>query len=198
MKNKFRLRSVASILAVLLVVFGLTSCHRDDDEEDDLPNEEMTNLILKVTDETGTTVPYNFVLGSTTAPTIKLVDGKTYNVEAQFMNGTEDVTGEIKEAKENHFIIFNFPNSKIDVTRLDGDDSTTSTHKVGLKTQWTVNKVSNSSNAPTFVFNLKHADKVEDLQPVSEAAVTTNTGVQWGTTGSKADNDVYEIFGLTN
>ena len=39
MKNKYRLRRVASVFAVLLLVFGLTSCHRDDDEadEDDLP-----------------------------------------------------------------------------------------------------------------------------------------------------------------
>lgn len=197
MKNKFRLRRVASIFAVLLLVFGLTSCHRDDDEADDLPQEDMTNLILKVTDDTGKAESYNFLLGSATFPTIKLVDGKTYNVEAQFMNGTEDVTGEIKEAKDNHFLIFNFPNSKIDVERLDGDDSTTATHKVGLKTKWAVNKVNNSSNAAALVLTLKHADLKEDLQP-NEAAVTSTNGIQWGTAGSRALDDAVANFGLSN
>lgn len=196
MKNKFRLRSVASILAVLLVVFGLTSCHRDDDESDDLPQEEMTNVILNVTDEAGVKVPYNYVINGSSSPVIKLVDGKTYTVEAQFMNGTDDVTKEIKEAKDNHFIIFNFPNSKIDVARLDGDDSTTSTHKVGLKTKWTVNKVNNSST-PTLVLTLKHAEQKEDLQP-NEAAVTSTNGIQWGTAGAKAEDDAKITFGLSN
>lgn len=196
MKNKFRLRSVASILAVLLVVFGLTSCHRDDDESDDLPQEEMTNVILHVTDEAGLKVQYNYVINGSSSPVIKLVDGKTYTVEAQFMNGTDDVTKEIKEAKDNHFIIFNFPNSKIDVARLDGDDSTTSTHKVGLKTKWTVNKVNNSST-PTLVLTLKHAEQKEDLQP-NEAAVTSTSGIQWGTAGAKAEDDAKITFGLTN
>lgn len=197
MKNKYRLRRVASVFAVLLLVFGLTSCHRDDDEADDLPQEDITNLILKVTDDTGKAESYNFLLGSATFPTIKLVDGKTYTVEAQFMNGTDDVTGEIKEAKDNHFLIFNFPNSKIDVERLDGDDSTTATHKVGLKTKWTVNKVNNSSNAAALVLTLKHAEQKEDLQP-NEAAVTSTNGIQWGTAGAKAEDDAVANFGLSN
>lgn len=197
MKNKYRLRRVASVFAVLLLVFGLTSCHRDDDEADDLPQEEMTNVILHLTDEAGLKVQYNYVINGSSSPVIKLVDGKTYTVEAQFMNGTDDVTGEIKEAKDNHFLIFNFPNSKIDVERLDGDDSTTATHKVGLKTKWTVNKVNNSSNAAALVLTLKHADLKEDLQP-NEAAVTSTNGIQWGTAGAKAEDDAVANFGLSN
>lgn len=197
MKNKLRLRSLASVLAVLLMVFGLTSCHRDDDDTDILPEEEMTNIKLYFTDDADHTEEYNYLINGTSTPVIKLVDGKTYTVEAEFWNGDEDVTEEIKDAKDNHFIIFGFPNSKIDVERLDDSESTTPTHKVGLKTKWTVNKVSNGSSQASFVLTLKHAKEKDDLQP-NEAAIVSTNGITWGSAGDKADDDAKATFGLSN
>lgn len=189
MKNKLNLKNVASLLAVLFMVFGLVSCNRDDDNVDDLPQEEMTNVVLKVTDlENNTMTSYNYIIGAASQPVVKLTDGKSYEVETVFMNGNEDVTGEIREAKDEHFLTFNFPKSDITVTRKDPSSSTrTDGNRVGLITQWDVTKVVGSSS-PLVNIVLVHEPKT-----VNEA----KSGTTWGSvTGGETDADI--TFGLNN
>lgn len=188
MKNKFNLKKLASVLAVLFLALTMVSCQRDEDE-DDIPQEELTNILLNVKDlSTNAVTTYNYSVGSGAAPTIKLVDAKSYEVEMVFKNGNEDVTQEIKDAKDEHFLIFDFPKSSVVLTRIDDASSTrTDGKKVGLKTKWDVTKVVNSSS-PVVKVTLIH-----EPATVSESL----NGTAWGSvTGGETDAEA--TFGLSN
>lgn len=188
MKNKFNLKKLASVLAVLFLALTVVSCQRDE-EEDDLPQEELTNIILNVKDlSTSVVTTYNYSVGSGAAPAIKLADGKSYEVEMVFKNGNEDVTQEIKDAKDEHFLTFDFPKSSVTLTRIDDASSTrTDGKKVGLKTKWDVTKVVNSSS-PVVKVSLYH-----ESATVSESL----NGTVWGSqTGGETDAEA--TFGLSN
>jgi len=188
MKNKFNFNKLVSVLAILFLIFNVISCQRDEDvAADDLPQEELTNIVLNVKDiATGTTQSYNYIIGSA-SPVIKLADGKSYEVTTTFWNGNEPVTQEIKDAKDEHFLIFNFPRSTINVTREDGPDSTGKLGKVGLVTRWDVVKVANSSS-PLLQLTLIH-------EPAS--ASEAQNGTAWGSvTGGETDAEA--TFGLSN
>lgn len=188
MKNKFNFNKLVSVLAVLFLVFNVISCQRDEDvAADDLPQEELTNIVLNVKDiATGTTQSYNYIIGSA-SPVIKLADGKSYEVTTIFKNGNEDVTQEIKDAKDEHFLIFDFPNSTVNLTRLDTSSSTGALGKVGLITKWDVVKVVNTSS-PLLKLTLIH-------EPAS--ASEAQNGTAWGSvTGGETDAEA--TFGLSN
>lgn len=185
MKNIFK--NTTLILGLFFAVsLSLTSCHRSDDEADDLPQEELSDVLLRVTDvATGTSVVYDYQVNSITNPNVKLINGHTYNVEVIFKNGNEDVTQEIKDAKNEHFLVYNFPNSDITLTRTDDDSSTRGDGKrVGLKTKWVVNTAVKNASAPSqLVLTLFH-------QPVtvSETSAASGNGVIYGThTGGETD-----------
>lgn len=186
MKNIFRNTSLIAGLLFLSASLSLTSCNRSDDEADDLPQEELSDVLLKVTDaSTGTSVVYDYQVNSTTNPNVKLVDGHTYNVEVMFKNGDEDATQEIKAAVDEHFLVYNFPNSDITLTRTDdpgfvrGDGN-----HVGIKTKWVVNTAIKNTSAPAqLVLTLYH-----EPVTVSEASSVSGNGVIYGThTGGETD-----------
>jgi len=186
MKNIFK--NTTLILGLLMIAFSLslTSCNRSDDEKDDLPQEELSDVLLKVTDAaTQTTVTYDYQVNSTTNPNVKLVDGHTYNVEVIFKNGDEDATDEIRTAKDEHFLVYNFPNSDIVMTRTDDASSTRADGKhVGLKTKWVVNTaVKNAAATSQLVLTLYH-----EPVSVSEASAVSGNGVVYGIqTGGETD-----------
>jgi len=188
MNNKFNFNRLVNVLAVLILVFTVISCQRDEDvAADDLPQEELTNIVLNVKDlETQTSQSYNYIIGSA-APVIQLKDGKSYEVTTIFKNGNEDVTQEIKDAKDEHFLIFDFPKSTINLTRLDTSSSTGALGKVGLITKWDVVKAVNSSSA------LLKLTLVHEPASASEA----QSGTAWGSvTGGETDAEA--TFGITN
>ena len=181
MKNYITIKNLIKFLSIILFAITVNSCQRDmDAEEDDIPQEEITNIILNVKDiEAGTTKSYNYIIGSE-SPTIILTNGKTYDVEAIFKNGYEDVTEEIKEAKDEHFLIFDFPKSDIHLTREDDEESTGKLGKVGLKTKWTVNNVSDSSTG-LLILSVIH-------DPIS--ASEEKSGTSWGSAkGGETDSE---------
>ncbi len=189
MKNKFNFNKLASFLALLFLVFNVVSCQRDEDvTEDDLPQEEMTAIELKVTDiDAATTQSYKYDIASGTAPEISLTDGKSYQVETIFWNGEEDVTQEIRDAKDEHFLTFDFPRSTINLTREDTSTSTGVFGKVGLITKWEVVKVIDSSS-PLVKLTLIH---------LPTSASDAQNGTVWGsTTGGETDAEA--TFGLSN
>lgn len=186
MKNIFKNTTLIAGLLFLSASLSLTSCNRSDDEADDLPQEELSDVLLKVTDaSTGTSVVYDYQVNSTTNPNVKLVDGHTYNVEVMFKNGDEDATQEIKDAVDEHFLVYNFPNSDITLTRTDdpgfvrGDGN-----HVGIKTKWVVNTAIKNASAPAqLVLTLYH-----EPVTVSEASSVSGNGVVYGThTGGETD-----------
>ena len=144
------------IVFLLVTVFAI-SCSRADEDDDVLSQEDISNIILNVKDDaTGMTQTYNYTVNSTTNPDIKLTNGKTYTVNAVFLNGNEDETESIKEAKDEHFLLFDFQNSNIGLERIDDESSTNSDGiKIGLKTKWTVNKAKNGAN-PQLVLTVIH------------------------------------------
>ncbi|EFK32954.1 Uncharacterised protein [Chryseobacterium gleum] len=185
MKNIFK--NTILILGLLFFVsLSLTSCNRSDDEADDLPQEELSDVLLRVTDvATGTPVVYDYQVNSTTNPNVKLINGHTYNVEVIFKNGDEDATQEIKDAKDEHFLVYNFPNSDITLTRTDDASSTRGDgSRVGLKTKWVVNTAVKNASAPSqLVLTLFH-----EPVTVSEASAVSGNGVIYGThTGGETD-----------
>lgn len=166
-------------------IFILASCHRNDFEADDSPQEEITNILLNVTDTaTNVTNTYNYSLGVTTNPVIKLEDGHTYSTSLIFLNGNSDETESIKKAKNEHFLIYNFPNSEVLLSRTDDESSTRADgKKVGLKTLIKVNKTTNGNN-PQLIITLYH-----EPQTVSEEKNGTSWGMQ-----TKGETDAYAIY----
>lgn len=197
MKNIFKNTSIILGLLLCAAAFNLTSCNRSDDEADDLPQEELSNILLKVTDQASPTSPmiYDYQVNSTSNPTVKLINGHTYDVEVIFKNGDEDATNEIKTAKDEHFLVYNFPNSDITLTRTDDPSSTRGDGKhVGLKTKWVVNTaVKNTAATSTqLILTLYHEPKT-----VSEASSPNGNGVAYGQqTGG--ETDAQATYNLSN
>ncbi len=191
LKNNLLIRGLFLIISVFMVI----SCNRSDDEADDFPQEEISNVILVVKDViTGASKSYDYQINGTNNPKIQLIDGHEYDVRINFMNGTENVNSEIAEAKDEHFLIYNFPNSDIEMTRTD-DDSTTRSDglHVGMKTYWIVNKaVNNSGVSSELMINLYH-----DSSSVSESSEESGNGTVYGTQ-SGGETDAVANFMLVN
>lgn len=144
-------------ILILLITIVFIGCNRADEDEDVLSQEDISNIILNVKDElTGTTTTYNYTINSATNPEIKLTDGRSYSVNAVFLNGNEDETQSIIEAKDEHFLIFNFQSSNVILERTDDASSTRSDgNRVGLSTKWQVVKAKNGNN-PQLILTLIH------------------------------------------
>ena len=175
---------------ILFLTLILTfSCSRADEDLDVLSQEDISNIILNVKDDaTGITQTYNYTVNSVTNPVIKLTDGKSYTVNAIFLNGNEDETESIKAAKDEHFLIFDFQGSEINLTRIDDASSTrTDGNRVGLMTKWNVVKAINSTS-PQLVLTVNH-----DAVSVSEQQNGTTFG-----TANGGETDAMAIFGISN
>ena len=185
MKSLINLKYIVFLFITLLTI----SCSRADEDEDVLSQEDISNIILNVKDDaTGITTTYNYTVNSSTNPEIKLADGKTYTVNTVFLNGNEDETESIKEAKDEHFILFDFQNSNIHLERTDDESSTRSDgNKVGLSTKWTVIKATNGTN-PQLVLTVIH-----DAVSVNEA----QNGSEFGSVVG-GETDAMATYGISN
>lgn len=135
------------IFAIVTVI--AISCSRADEDLDVLSQEDISNIIIHVKDDsTGKIQTYNYAVNSAENPLIKLTDGKSYTVNAVFLNGNKDETESIKAAKDEHFLIFQFQWAEINLTRIDDESSTRADgQKLGLITKWNVIKAKNSQPA---------------------------------------------------
>lgn len=178
-----------------LFVLVLTSCHRNDDEGDDLPQEEMSNILLLVKDEvTQITKVYNYQINGSSFPTMELKNGHIYTVEVQFKNGTEDMNEDILSAVNEHFLVFNFPNSNIELTRLNGGDLRKDGYYVGLKTKWVVNNAVNNNNPAQLILTLYHASLEGS---VSDESSVNGTGKIYGKQ-SGGETDAQAVYNIIN
>lgn len=192
----FNTKNIIKLLAVLFIAITFVSCQRDGSAaEDDLPQEDLTNILLLVTEDVpgAITKPYNYSMGAGGNPTIQLQNGKTYNVEVQFKNGNDDATQEIKDAKEEHFLVYNFPNSDISLTRTDDASSTHGSIHIGLKTKWVVNKAVNNASSPSqLILTLYH-----EPSSVTENSTVSGNGVVFGTQVG-GETDAQANYTITN
>jgi hypothetical protein len=176
------------IFFIFLYVISII-CSRAEENEDVLSQEDISNIILTVkNDATGISQAYNYTLNSATNPDIKLTNGATYTVNAVFKNGNADETESIKSAKDEHFLIYDFQGSQINLTREDDASSTRSDGaKVGLVTKWKVTKVVNSPS-PKLILTLIH-----DATSVNEVQNGTTFGNVVG-----GETDAMATFGISN
>lgn len=174
------------ILPLLLLLF-LASCSRADENDDVFAQEEISAMELTVVDElSGISQVYTYIANSAFEPEIQLQDGGQYLVTVAFRNGAEDITDEIIDERDEHFLIFGFIDADITLTRLD-DDLRADGKRLGVKTRWLVNSAVTGSN-PKLNLALIH-----DAAEVSEA----QTGTAWGSV-TGGETDALAIFGITD
>lgn len=191
------MKSLKKYIPVLLVLFALvlTSCHRNDNETDDLPQEEMSNVLLLVKDEADqTTKVYNYQINGSSFPNLQLTNGHTYTVEVQFKNGAKDMKDDILSAVDEHFLVFSFPNSTIELTRLNGGDQRNDGYFVGLKTKWVVNNAVNNNNPAQLILTLYHASQTGS---VSDESSANGTGKTFGKQ-SGGETDARAVYNIIN
>jgi hypothetical protein len=137
------LRTPLIIVGLSMLVGGISSCEKDDIEEDN-DEELITTMSLKFTPVTGgtsTTFKFDDPDGpGGTAPTledIRLNPNTAYNVEVQLLNKTanpvEDVTLEVKAEADAHRFYY-LPSANVTVSNYDKDANGVT---LGIKSTWT-------------------------------------------------------------
>lgn len=180
------MKPITSLYILFSLIF-LGSCHRADEEQDVLSQEEISNIILLIKDDaTGLVQAYNYTANAIENPKIPLTKGKTYTVDVVFKNGNENINSEILDAKDEHFILFQVVGAQVDIQRLDGaGDLRSDGNRVGMKTHWKVNDLSSNGK---ILLTLNHAAVL-----VSEAQNNSTFGV---TEGGEVDAEA--VFDLLN
>ncbi len=141
------------------------SCRNNDIPEDIHEHEEVNKITLTITENgTANTQTVSFQEGTGATAPISLENGKLYNVSVGFFhhhNGVdEDMTSEIIEERDEHFIKYQFGGIQVDVLRTAEDAVRSDNQKFGLKTQWTVNSA--PTNAVAIVQLFHGSDSVND------------------------------------
>lgn len=174
---------ITAILSLMLIF----SCSRADENDDVLSQEEISNIILNVKDDvTGISKTYNCTLNSVNNPVIQLTDGKTYTVSTVFKGGNKDLTQEIIDERDEHFILFNFINSNVAVQRID-PDLRSDGKRLGILTKWTVNNATNGTQPQVLVTLIHDAASVDEAQ----------NGTEWGSV-TGGETDALATFGITD
>jgi hypothetical protein len=176
-----------SIFSYIFLLLAISSCHRADEDKDVLAQEEISNIILLVKDDTtGVVKVYDYTANAVQNPSLVVENGKSYTVDVIFKNGNEDLNDEIIEAKDEHFIVFRVLNANIQIVRVsDAGDVRADGNRVGLKTKWQINSI--NSNAQ-IILTLNHA-----AVSVSEAQNNTTFGSAEG-----GETDAEAFYNLLN
>jgi len=160
------------ILAGSLTILALQGCKKDKDlvpvpQPTVNEQENITTLRLKFTEQGTTntfTVNYADPDGAggnpPTSDTIKVVNGKMYDVEAMFLDESkspaEDLTPEILEEKNDHIVCFNVVSGAVTIARTDLDDNN---YEIGLTSTWTIGSTTGMGHMD---ITLKHQPEVKD------------------------------------
>lgn len=138
----YTFKNILSISIISLSTLA-ASCRNSDIPEDIHEHEEANRVTLTVTESgTGETQVLTYQTGSGADKDLILKNGKTYNCDVKFLHveGThsEDLTEEIIEEKDEHFLEYAFGGVDVTVTRSADDVVRGDQKKLGLKTQWKV------------------------------------------------------------
>ncbi len=135
------------LLFATMLLLGLLGCASDDDNYHlpDNETEEITRVVLRVSQGTDT-VDYTFNSAlATDADQINLKPNQTYQVEVQFWNDDEDpaenVTNEVADESDEHLLCFDvLDNTNVSITIDDKDENGL---PIGLKSTWATGSASN-------------------------------------------------------
>lgn len=142
----------------IILFTAVLSCRNNDIPEDIHEHEEVNKITLTITENgTTNTQTVSFQAGTGATAPINLENGKLYSVNVGFFhhhNGVdEDITAEIIEEKDEHFIKYQFGGIQVEVLRTAEDIVRSDQEKIGLKTQWTVNSAPSNAVAIVQLFH---------------------------------------------
>ncbi len=131
----------------LIALFSVVSCTVDGIPKQVNETEVISDVTLTFTNAQGQSVSYTYTdpryrNKNYTSPVIVLKSGQTYTVSTHFYNKSnpdeiEDVTQEVVEEKDDHFLEFRFFKASVNLTRTDEPKTTDSNGiPIGLFTQW--------------------------------------------------------------
>lgn len=146
---------------IFILVF-LFSCSNDDIPKQVVETEVITDveLTFKENDGKETTYTYTdpkYLTADYEEPVIRLKTGKTYQVTSHFYDKSnpdeiEDITEEVIEEKDAHFVEYRFHKVNIALTRRDGEEATDSDGiQIGVTTEWKVGESSEGSVQQTLI-----------------------------------------------
>ncbi|QLE03011.1 hypothetical protein HX109_16065 [Galbibacter sp. BG1] len=148
----------------------LTSCSDDDDDgiEPVNPEEVITDVTLKFTDSDGMSKTYTYTdplyrEDSYVDPQIMLDADMSYDVEVSFLNNSnpddpENVTEEVIEEKDEHFVEYAFVTANVTLTRASDDITDSNDVKIGIFTDW----ASGAASEGTVQVTLIHEPESKD------------------------------------
>ncbi len=170
MKNKF---------VIFISGLMMLSCSREIPE--DIHEHEEANRLVVTYSEVGTTVEKvaEFNIGTGASVPIDLENGKIYNVDVEFFHDDEDLTHEIEEEIEEHFMKYIFSDINVNVVRTAADPTRNDGNKLGIHMTWTVNSVPSATSKVNMQL-IHGATTVDD---------STNNGAG-SSTGGEPDIDV--------
>jgi hypothetical protein len=148
-KTNFIIATAAAAAALL----NLSSCHKHDE------GELITTVKLTLTPSGGASKTYVWSdpdgIGGNApkqADTLICDSGMVYSGELQFFNGDNDITSEIKNEGEEHFVCYSGPTTDVlEITYKDSDGK----YAIGLSTEFKAGKKSSGLLRTT----LKHQAK---------------------------------------
>lgn len=138
-----------SSLLLCFLSLCLISCSEDNDIPKPVNQHEViSDVTLSFTDAKGETATYTYTdpryrEQDYTTPVIQLDTGEVYQVSVKFLDKTdpahvEDITAEVIEEKDDHFVEYGFTSVQLDLIRTDNAETTDSNGvQIGIHTQWT-------------------------------------------------------------
>lgn len=174
-------------LAVLFVLaIALISCRDDDHPHDTHEHEEISKVVMKVTNLANNQTQTITYIDGRASDHLHLNSGTRYHVELDFQTKHDDhyhsVNDEIIKEKDEHFILFKFAETIPKLIRKAAKDVRSDGNIVGLNTEWEMGQ-NISSNAKVQIV-LMH-------KPTSVNQNTPSADKQYGTaTGGDADVDM--------
>lgn len=140
MKTKHFFRTT-SLLGSLLLFFSLMiACSGDDDPAPVNEEEVITRVTLVLTGPGGAEETYAYNVGDE-APQIIMENGLAYEVNVIFEDASnpeavEDVTEEVKEEADDHFVFYQVTDAPFTVESAATDVEDTEGTPIGLITRW--------------------------------------------------------------
>lgn len=151
-------------LGLASLMLATVSCRKDDKPVDVHEHEEPNKVVIaykEVGEPLSETEVVTYNVGSGVTDKIDLDNGKSYNVTVSFFHDDENITGEIKEEINHHFMQYLFADVNVSVVRSNAASETRADgKKLGLNSVWAVTSVptANSTVQVTLVHGGQNID----------------------------------------
>lgn len=157
------MKKLKLIIPISFFCLLLTSCSMDDITPKQVNETEViSDVTLTFTDANGNQKDYTYTdpkyrKTDYEDPIITLKPNQHYDVSVQFYNKSnpddiEDVTEEVTEEKNDHFVEYRFNDAQVSLTRTDTEETTDQNGiKIGLFTEWDTGDTSTGSVQITLI-----------------------------------------------